>query len=542
DIANSFIDYFNLADTIDGGYETVDNYYSDPSPENLGAIFGFVGTQAAGQIAGNIVDKFLPTAGEKFLWEAVKNQFDDSRGYEDERSRTDLKKKALGFLIGLILERVLDETNNALSESEYAQSFWDRIFPAYDWAVEGVTDFLSWWDPLGVNSGVNTDFLAALNFIQRRDPLTLDLDGDGIETVSSNSGIVFDFDGDGLKTGTGWVKGDDGLLVLDHNGNGYVDNGRELFGVDTLKSNGQKAVDGFDALRDLDSNGDGVFDTRDIQFANVQVWQDLNQDGVSQANELKTLTEHNITVINLEATTSSEDSNGNLISAVGSFVRGDGSVGEVNGNQSLAANLDLASNPFYRQFTDRIALDTVAQGLPDMQGSGAVRDLREASMLNPSLKGVLAEYSTAETRQEQLALLDRVLAEWAKSSGYRTFDKRVSDLNSDSAHFIFSYSWERPQEGAGFGGGSGGGSGSGGSPTDGGQSTGPTAAQLAQKELLERAKILEVFNSQNFFNFTATERTDSNGNKTVDAVFGAGAMRGGSGSFGGGAVAATATY
>lgn len=29
------------------------------------------------------------------------------------------------------------------------------------------------------------------------------------------------FDGDGLKNATGWVKSDDGILVFDHNGNGF---------------------------------------------------------------------------------------------------------------------------------------------------------------------------------------------------------------------------------------------------------------------------------------------------------------------------------
>lgn len=62
----------------------------------------------------------------------------------------------------------------------------------------------------------------------RRDPLTLDLDGDGIETTSSRDGtiILFDHDGDGIKTATGWIKPDDGWLVLDRNGNGSIDFGR----------------------------------------------------------------------------------------------------------------------------------------------------------------------------------------------------------------------------------------------------------------------------------------------------------------------------
>jgi hypothetical protein len=88
----------------------------------------------------------------------------------------------------------------------------------------------------------------------RRDPLAIDLDGDGIETIGADGTVVFDHDGDGVKTGTGWVSGDDGLLVLDQNGNGTIDTGAELFGVDTVKADGSLAVDGFALVpRDLRS-------------------------------------------------------------------------------------------------------------------------------------------------------------------------------------------------------------------------------------------------------------------------------------------------
>ncbi|MCQ4348824.1 hypothetical protein NGA35_15615 [Pseudomonas stutzeri] len=356
-----------------------------------------------------------------------------------------------------------------------------------------------------ISDFVNENFNLALDFILRSDPLTLDLDGDGIETVSADTGIVFDFDGDGLKTGTGWVNGDDAFLVRDLDGNGLIDNGSELFGVDTLKQDGSKAKDGFDALRDLDSNADGVFDAQDEHFSNVRVWQDLNQDGVSQANELRSLVESSIASINLTSQSTRQTSNDNLISAVGSFTRLDGTAGEVNGNQSLAANLDLASNPFYREYTDRIEISDEVAALPDMQGSGAVRDLQEAAMLDAGLRNVLTQYSQATTREQQLDLVDKLLVEWASSSGFKTFKQRVAELSNEKFSFVFSYSWEIPN------------------------SYSATPSMLENKELLEKVIILEVFNGQEFFGFGGDETADENNEAGFEGRVSAGASSGGFG-------------
>src|SRR5262245_49150561 len=108
-----------------------------------------------------------------------------------------------------------------------------------------------------IGKEVGSLYVTAIRAILRRDPLALDLDGDGLETVGAAADVLFDHDADGVRTGTGWVKPDDGLLVWDHNGNGQIDSGRELFGDSALKSNGQLAKDGFDALADLDTNADG---------------------------------------------------------------------------------------------------------------------------------------------------------------------------------------------------------------------------------------------------------------------------------------------
>ncbi|HDG1679467.1 TPA: hypothetical protein PFE09_004369, partial [Kluyvera ascorbata] len=61
-------------------------------------------------------------------------------------------------------------------------------------------------------------------------PIILDLDRDGIETLAKQAGIFFDHDGNHFAENTGWVSADDGLLVIDKDGNGKIDSGNELFG------------------------------------------------------------------------------------------------------------------------------------------------------------------------------------------------------------------------------------------------------------------------------------------------------------------------
>jgi len=266
------------------------------------------------------------------------------------------------------------------------------------------------------DGNINNLFLQARNWIPYTDPLVLDLDGDGIETIGIGGAntVLFDHNGDGTKAGTGWLKGDDGFLVLDRNGNGTIDNGGELFGVDTVKSNGQKATSGLDALSDLDSNNDGVFDENDEAFHLVKVWQDKNQDGISQADELKSLSELGIVSIDLSGTTQTQNlGNGNSLSATSTFTRADGSTG-------TTGDLNFASNPFYREFTDKIQISDEIAELPNMQGSGAVRDLCEAAQLSPDLAAKLSALVEAGNidRSECQAKIIEIIDVWVKSSSF----------------------------------------------------------------------------------------------------------------------------
>lgn len=169
------------------------------------------------------------------------------------------------------------------------------------------------------------------------DPLILDLGGNGIKIVPLSAGILFDTNNDGIKTNTAWVNAEDALLVWERNNNGQIDSGKELFGDETILSNGKKAAHGFMALKDLD-NGDNVFNANDTLYPNLRIWKDLNQDGISQANELKTLVESGIQSIDLSSEETSVSYGDALLTQSGYFSRTDGSSGQI-GSFILAQNI-----------------------------------------------------------------------------------------------------------------------------------------------------------------------------------------------------------
>ncbi|NUE65873.1 calcium-binding protein [Snodgrassella sp. ESL0253] len=265
------------------------------------------------------------------------------------------------------------------------------------------------------------------------DPLVLDLDGDGIETTGSRklSGALFDHDGDGIRTATGWVKADDGLLAVDRNGDGIINDGTELFGDSTLLADGSKAANGYAALREFDSNGDGRVDAQDAHFDQLRVWRDLNQDGICQSNELFTLEQVGVKALNLENKNSNTSlKNGNTLAQIGSYETTDGQT-------RVMGDVNFEHKPVFSEYAEEVKLTEEQKQAPNLKGTGRVRDLRDAAALSKNLAAVLQSYAQAETRAEQLALLDKLLEEWAKSDPQ--FDEKAnyalgtSWVNSGSA-------------------------------------------------------------------------------------------------------------
>jgi hypothetical protein len=157
-------------------------------------------------------------------------------------------------------------------------------------------------------------------------PIILDLNGDGISTLSVQNGTRFDLSADGSSVQTGWVAPSDGLLVLDRNQDGVINDGSELFGTSTTLQNGSKAIDGYQALAELDSNKDGVINSQDTSFSKLGVWVDSNSDAQTGSGELKSMSDLSITQLNLATNTARDSSQGNLIGLTSTYQTVDGSL------------------------------------------------------------------------------------------------------------------------------------------------------------------------------------------------------------------------
>ncbi|MBU1217102.1 hypothetical protein KJ870_10410 [bacterium] len=129
-------------------------------------------------------------------------------------------------------------------------------------------------------------------------PIAIDLNGDGFEFVNvDDSNVFFDITGDGWKRKTAWVSPRDGLLAFDNDGNGKIETASEISFVG-YKDGAQSDLEGLSAF---DTNGDGVFSVADADWSKFGVWQDANQNGITDEGEFKTLGEMGVASISLES-------------------------------------------------------------------------------------------------------------------------------------------------------------------------------------------------------------------------------------------------
>jgi hypothetical protein len=137
-------------------------------------------------------------------------------------------------------------------------------------------------------------------------PILIDVGGKGYKLTSVEDGVLFDIDGDGTREQVSWTArgAENAFLAIDRNGNGRIDDGTELFGTATPVLNGAStAANGFEALRFYQVGGfadvDDVVSAADGVFGQLLLWTDRNQNGVSEPDELQTLTSAGIGAIGL---------------------------------------------------------------------------------------------------------------------------------------------------------------------------------------------------------------------------------------------------
>lgn len=239
------------------------------------------------------------------------------------------------------------------------------------------------------------------------DPIIIDLDRDGIETLGKSANIFFDHNGNGFAENTGWVGKDDGLLVWDKDKDGKITSGGEIFGDHMLLEDGTSAENGFQALAELDKNGDGVIDKLDDAYHFLQVWQDKNSNGVVDDGELMSLASAGI------ASISTSYKNSKYVDPQGNAHRQTGTITYTDGKTGVVADVWFDTNYSHSQHTGSNEVSDEAKELPYIRGFGNVVNLQVAMTENSHLMDLIKNFIEDPLGAHNTDLLDDILFSWA---------------------------------------------------------------------------------------------------------------------------------
>jgi hypothetical protein len=114
------------------------------------------------------------------------------------------------------------------------------------------------------------------------------------------SAAAFDISGVGRCTANDWPTAATPWLVRDLDRSGDIEGGHELFGSGTLLTSGRKASHGFEALAELDDDGDRRISPADTAWSELLVWADEDGDRVATFWELVPLVTYGVDELALE--------------------------------------------------------------------------------------------------------------------------------------------------------------------------------------------------------------------------------------------------
>lgn len=243
------------------------------------------------------------------------------------------------------------------------------------------------------------------------DPIVIDFNKNGVTSTKLDNTVYFDHDNNGFAEATAWVEKDDGLLALDKNNNGKIDNGNELFGNHTISNTAygytdKKATNGYEALKAYDLNGDNVIDEKDEIFNKLKIWKDKNSNGITDEGELSSLADNNIKSIDLNYKEIAIDENSNTVKQSSKVTLKDGSALDAN-DVWMKVNLNKTE-----EIIDQSKLSPEAQALPQVIVSGNLSSLRAAAGRNEKLATMINLYLmlSPEDRKKHI---DELIYEWA---------------------------------------------------------------------------------------------------------------------------------
>ena len=239
----------------------------------------------------------------------------------------------------------------------------------------------------------------------RYDPLILDLTKDDYDINKKTSGAYFDLNCDGFAERINWTT-TDGILAIDKNGNGKIDDGNEVFSDFFILDNGEKASNGFEALVQYDKNEDGVIDSSDSVFNDLLLWIDSNGNGSVDAGELSRLTDHGISYIN----TKYEDVNRSTNSEA--VIGHESTFGYEDGTESKIGEMWVSSDLYDSMENVAIDITDAVKGLPNVRSFGKVNSLHTAMALDESgeLQRLVEQFVEETDRNARKAIVEDILA------------------------------------------------------------------------------------------------------------------------------------
>lgn len=156
---------------------------------------------------------------------------------------------------------------------------------------------------------------------RKKDPLVLDFAGTAAQLSSTR--FRFDLDADGESERIAFAGPGSGFLALDRNGDGRINDGRELFGP--------TGGDGFAELAALDGDRNGWIDENDAAYRDLRLWTKDAAGG----DRLQTLAEVGVGALALARAATpfdlKDDANRlqGQVRSTGVFLREDGGAGSI---------------------------------------------------------------------------------------------------------------------------------------------------------------------------------------------------------------------